>query len=223
MNDASESALRGRRPCTCGLSPSGHTMRRIVVTGGPGGGKTALLEVVQRYFCEHVVVLPEAASIVFGGGFPRRTSDAARRGAQLVIYHVQDQLERIEVAEKRAAVVLCDRGVVDGAAYWPEENEDYWSAVGEARTSALARYAAVIHLRTPPIERGYDRSNPLRIESALEAARIDDRIAALWEGHPNRVVIDSTDDFVTKLRRALDAIGQHVPACCRAHVVELSR
>ncbi len=223
MDAPSESSLRGQRRCTCGLPPSGHPPRRIVVTGGPGGGKTALLAVVQRYFCEHVVVLPEAASIVFGGGFPRRTSDAGQRGAQLAIYHVQDQLERIEVAEKRAAVVLCDRGVVDGAAYWPGESEEYWTATAEARTSALARYSAVIHLRTPSLERGYDRSNPLRIESALEAARIDDRIAALWEGHPSRVVIDSTDDFVTKLRRALDAIGENVPACCRGHVVELRR
>ncbi|MCZ7687405.1 MAG: ATP-binding protein [Sandaracinaceae bacterium] len=197
--------------------------RRVVVTGGPGGGKTALLEVVQRYFCEHVVVLPGGGLHRVRGGFPRRSSDAARRGAQLAIYHVQDQLERIEVAERRAAVVLCDRGVVDGAAYWPDGSQEYWSAVGEARASALARYAAVIHLRTPALDRGYDHSNPLRTESAIEAARIDERIAALWEGHPRCVVIESADDFVAKLRRALDAIGEHVPSCCRAHVVELAR
>jgi predicted ATPase len=44
----------------------------VVLTGGPGAGKTALLEVVRRHFCEHVVVLPEAASIVFGGGLASR-------------------------------------------------------------------------------------------------------------------------------------------------------
>ena len=40
----------------------------MVLTGGPGAGKTAVLEVVRRTFCEHVTVLPEAASILFMGG-----------------------------------------------------------------------------------------------------------------------------------------------------------
>lgn len=52
-----------------------HERRRIVLTGGPGAGKTALLELIRQSFCSHVTVLPEAASIVFGGGWdghPRR-------------------------------------------------------------------------------------------------------------------------------------------------------
>lgn len=48
-----------------------HERKRVVLTGGPGAGKTALLELVRQSFCTHVKVLPEAASIVFGGGFPR--------------------------------------------------------------------------------------------------------------------------------------------------------
>jgi nucleoside-triphosphatase THEP1 len=47
-------------------------MRRVVLTGGPGGGKTAVLELVQRTLCEHVKVLPEAAGMVFRGGFWER-------------------------------------------------------------------------------------------------------------------------------------------------------
>jgi len=38
----------------------------VVLTGGPGAGKTAFLEIARRNFCEHIAVLPEAASIVFG-------------------------------------------------------------------------------------------------------------------------------------------------------------
>ena len=54
--------------CHC-REPHIHT--RIVLTGGPGAGKTAVLELVRQHFCEHVHVLSEAASVVFGGGFPR--------------------------------------------------------------------------------------------------------------------------------------------------------
>ncbi len=50
-------------PCECA---SAHATRRIVLTGGPGAGKTALLELIRQSFCEHVTVLPEAASVIFG-------------------------------------------------------------------------------------------------------------------------------------------------------------
>lgn len=40
-----------------------------------------------------------------------------------------------------------------------------------------------------------------RIESAVEAALIDEQIDAAWSGHPRRFVIDSGDDFVSKLPR----------------------
>ncbi len=52
--------------CSCKMPR--HGSKLVVLTGGPGAGKTAVLEVVRRRFCEHVAVLPEAASILFGGG-----------------------------------------------------------------------------------------------------------------------------------------------------------
>lgn len=61
----------GSSPCNCRLPF--HDARLVVVTGGPGAGKTAVLELAARSFCEHVAILPEAATIVFGGGFPRHT------------------------------------------------------------------------------------------------------------------------------------------------------
>ena len=46
----------------CGCK-AGHQPRRLVLTGGPGAGKTAALELVRRTFCPHVVLVPEAAGI----------------------------------------------------------------------------------------------------------------------------------------------------------------
>ena len=59
--DRATAALRGRGRCSCPVGALPGLPARIVLTGGPGGGKTAVLEVVRRHFCEHVVVLPEAA------------------------------------------------------------------------------------------------------------------------------------------------------------------
>jgi predicted ATPase len=86
------------------------------LTGGPGAGKTALLEMIRQSFCSHVHVLPEAASIIFGGGFPREDDDRSRRAAQRAIFFVQRELEAIGDSHN-AAVVLCDRGTIDGLAY----------------------------------------------------------------------------------------------------------
>lgn len=191
----------------------------MAVTGGPGAGKTALLEVVRRHFCHHVAVLPEAAGIVFGGGFPRERTPAGRRAAQCAIYHVQRQLERWAIESGHHAAVLCDRGTLDGLAYWPGSEQSYWDEVGSSHAAELARYAAVIHLRTPSEENGYDLSNPLRVESAHEAERIDQRIAEVWSDHPRRIAIDSHVSFFEKLERALAAVLSEVPLCCRPRAI----
>jgi predicted ATPase len=205
----------GEARCECRGS-EGHRPRRVVLTGGPGAGKTAVLEVARRQICAHVVVLPEAAGIVYGGGFPRRPSEAARRAGQLAIYHVQDQLEALALAEGDPALVLCDRGVVDGLAYWPGDPATFFAATGASRAEMLARYDAVIHLRTPSAAAGYNHQNPLRLESADEASRIDARLVEAWSGHPRRVLVDSTDDFIDKLQRTLALLRAETPPCCRA-------
>lgn len=187
----------------------------VVLTGGPGGGKTAVLEIARKHFCEHVVVLPEAATIIFSGGFPRGVSAAARRAAQRAIFSVELELETMAIDEGRAAVVLCDRGTVDGVAYWPDASETFWRACGTSHEAELARYATVIHLRTPAAGGGYDHSNRIRSESAQEAARIDERIRAAWSRHPRRFFIDSEKDFIAKAARALALIGAETSGCCQ--------
>lgn len=202
--------MNGRCACT---SPHGRC-KLVVLTGGPGGGKTAVLEIVRKKLCEHIALLPEAASIVFGGGFPRTTTLSGRRAAQRAIFHVQAELERMVIEEGQAAAALCDRGTVDGVAYWPDTPQSYWAALQTTREAELSRYAAVIHLRTPPPERGYNHQNPIRVESALEAAVIDERILAAWDGHPRRFFVESRDDFLEKAAQAVALIRDEVPACC---------
>ena len=193
-----------------------HETRRIVLTGGPGAGKTATLELIRQSFCEHVHILPESASLVFGGGFPRLPSLAAARAAQRAIYYVQRELEEAHV--DNAAILLCDRGTVDGAAYWPGPDE-LWTSVGTTLDRELARYAAVIHLRTPGAHGGYNQQNPLRTESAREAALRDGRIFDAWRAHPRRYIVDATPDFLAKAAHVLDHIRSEIPECCRHHVV----
>lgn len=198
--------------------PTSHERKRIVLTGGPGAGKTALLELIRKSFCSHVRVLPEAAGIVFGGGFPREDDEACRRAAQRAIFHVQRELEASGDSHN-PAIVLCDRGTVDGLAYWPGAANEFWTSVGTTIEAELARYAAVIHLRTPAIEHGYNQQNPLRTESAAMAAEVDARLVLAWATHPRRFMVESSDDFLDKVTRAVSILREELPECCRRHEV----
>jgi len=210
----------GTHPCTCGHEH--HDTKLIAVTGGPGAGKTAVLELAARMFCAHVAVLPEAASIVFGGGFPRHDTEAGRRAAQRAIFHMQREVETLVIEERRVAIALCDRGTVDGLAYWPGSAEAYWEQVGATLRTELARYAAVIHLSTPDAEHGYNHDNVLRIETAAEAIALDRRISAAWNGHPHHFVVSSQSDFLAKATDALRRIRDELPACCHEHSITLT-
>lgn len=202
------------RHCQCTLAE--HTPKLVVLTGGPGGGKTAVLELARRHFCNHVTILPEAAGIVYGGGFPRLTSIEGRKAAQRAIVHVERELEAVVMSERQSAVALCDRGTLDGLAYWPADSSSLLEELHTSREREMARYAAVIHLRTPPSHSGYNHDNPLRIESAQQAAAIDERIMLAWSGHPRRFFVDSAHDFLSKAQRALELIRQEVQGCCAA-------
>lgn len=199
-----------------------HRPRRVVLTGGPGAGKTALLEMIHQSFCPHVKVLPEAASVVFGGGFPREDDPGGRRAAQRAIFHVQRELEASGESHN-PAIVLCDRGTIDGLAYWPGPPEEFWSSLGTSLEQELDRYDAVIHLRTPSEGNGYNHQNVLRTESANAAADIDARIVQAWQGHPRRFVVESSAEFLDKAARALEILRCELPPCCQRHVIPALR
>ena len=179
-----------------------RAMRKIVVTGGPGAGKTASIELARRALCEHVGFARESASIVFGGGFPRETRVQARCAAQRAIFQVQHELEAVFADRADLDVLICDRGSLDCAAYWPRDEDPFYAEVRSDRVSELARYATVIHLRTPPGGDGYERGG-LRVETAAEAARMDARIEHAWRGHPRRFFVEHTHDFLEKARQVL--------------------
>lgn len=198
------------RVCSC-TAP--HPHKRIVLTGGPGAGKTAVLELSHQFFCKHLVMVPEAASLLFRGGFPRGDKPAQRAATQRAIFRVQRELETSIEAADHAAAIFCDRGTVDGAAYWPGPNT-LWSEVGVDRDAELSRYHTVLHLRVPHAD-DYNNDNAMRIETAEEAARIDERIAEAWHGHPRVFTIESSTSFLDKAHRALDLLEAELPPCCR--------
>jgi len=184
---------------------------RIVVTGGPGGGKTTAADLFRREIGERVVVVPEAATLLFAGGFPRSAEPHARRSAQRAIYHVQTNLEDVQSALYPHRILLCDRGTVDGAAYWPGSEADFFEAVGSTEARELERYDAVIFFESAAVGgSSIEGGNPTRIESVSEAAELDARMRSLWCKHPRFVVVPNNPSFVKKIMLGLAALERIV-------------
>lgn len=116
---------------------------RIVLTGGPGGGKTTALDLFRRELGNGVVAVPESATIMPHRRLSRVDNPDARRAAQTAIYHVQRNLEDVQSALHPTRVLLCDRGTVDGAAYWPGSGDDFFRAMRTTHQAELERYDAV--------------------------------------------------------------------------------
>ncbi|MFN8050163.1 MAG: AAA family ATPase [Acidimicrobiales bacterium] len=180
---------------------------RIVLTGGPGGGKTTAADLFRREIGERVVVVPESATTLFAGGFPRVPQAAALRSVQRAIFSVQRSAEDVQSELYPDRVLLCDRGTVDGAAYWPDGPDDFFRAMGTTRAGELARYDAVLFFETAAVGGlSFEGGNRYRTESNAEALEVDARLRAIWADHANFFLIPHADSFLAKITAGLTVL-----------------
>ncbi len=185
---------------------------RIVLTGGPCAGKTTMAEMLGRAFQHSVVHVPEAASLLFSGGFPRFPAPEARRATQRAIFQVQHELEISYAAEFPGRALILDRGTVDGAAYWPEGADSFFAALGTTLETELKRYDHVIYLESAA-QKDYEihkAANPYRKETWEEADALDQQTKALWEKHPSFTLIANRRSFARKVSEVLSVVAASI-------------
>ena len=201
---------------------------KVAITGGPSGGKTTLIEALSKDFRGRVSVVSEAASILYKGGFPRRSHPLGKIHTQRAICFVQRELEDLVTAEalhdlnpnsknlpkssdlhssinKSRHIIVCDRGSLDSIAYWPGDADDFFQSLGTSRIQEMARYDWVIHLDTADQD-SFDTSNPVRLENYKEAIQLNEMIKEAWAGHSHRLVIGHSSEFIQKITKAKKAI-----------------
>ena len=187
-----------------------------MLTGGPGGGKsTAVPFVKKRLEARGFTVLhvDEAATELIRAGVTRE-SCGSQLAFQIKVIEKQLALEKEAQAAaktaKKPAVILCDRGILDGRGYLDEA--EFLSALGHHgfdRASASVRYDAVFFLRSPAVDRPEfytTANNDARSETPEESAAIDRNTLLGWSGCGYFRETDNTTDFEQKKERLVKQI-----------------
>lgn len=177
---------------------------RIAVSGGPGAGKTTLWRTIAKAHKQRVLGVPEVATLLFSHVFPAVQSEGERCAVQRAIFTVQRSVEQIYEGRLGADQVLwCDRGVPDGAGYWPHGCEHFFETMQADWQAELARYDAVLFMESAAVGGlSIASGNNTRTEDLATARALDARLKQVWQGHPRFHHIPHETDFVLKLTRA---------------------
>jgi hypothetical protein len=186
-------------------------IKKIALTGGPGGGKSTAAQLFKLEYKDIISVVPEAATLLFRGGFPRVESDYVVEAIQKSIYHVQINLENAYANIFPQHTLLCDRGTIDGAGYWPHGADDFFQQMGTSLEKELSRYDAVIFFETAAAG-GFaiDIGNPVRNEDQKKAIEIDLRLKSLWSKHPRFIYVKNESSFLQKILSGIKVMDELV-------------
>ena len=174
-------------------------MKKIAITGGPASGKTTILSILKDTYGTDIANAIEAATMVYGGGFPRDDKSPQHiYRAQRIIYSSTKELEALAgETNPQAKLVVCDRGSLDGAIFWPYGVEDFLKVMNTTIEAEYSQYYAVIHM-SPPKEAKYYQNTAVRTENLERALEIDADLLKLYSRHQRHIVIPESNDYVKK-------------------------
>ena len=193
------------------------TIQKIVITGGPCGGKTTALSWISNALPQRgyrVLFVPETATELIGGGLTpwgcgtNLDYQRCQMELQLTKERLFERGGRTIPADK--ILIVCDRGTMDNKAYMTDE--EFAQLCRELDTDEATlrdRYDAVFHLVTAAkgaLDAYTTANNAARYETPEVAVNVDDRIIAAWTGHPHFRIIDNSTAFEEKLERLLHEI-----------------
>ncbi|XP_014674201.1 PREDICTED: uncharacterized protein LOC106814397 [Priapulus caudatus] len=200
-----------------------HKVYKIVLTGGPCGGKTTGQVRLSNFFENlgwKVYRAPETAFVLMSGGVKWTDLDENQAinfqediGRMMLM--VEDSYTRLAEGGRRNAIIICDRGVMDGSAFL---RPDQWQAI-MARNGwnpimlRDQRYNQIIHMVSAAegAEEFYTTDqHATRYESSEQARELDKRAAQAWVGHPYYDVVDNSTDFETKVTRMIGLVCERM-------------
>lgn len=165
------------------------TVAKIVITGGPGSGKTKFFEQLKQdvAFSDFLFFDELARQILTESPQIRRDRSAFHHE----IYH--RQIAREEAADGRSFVT--DRGTVDTFAFHPETVNE----VGTSLEQEYKRYTCVIQLGSAAaLGAQFYQQDEIRQETIAEALQVEAAIRRVWGEHPNYTFLPALEDIEEK-------------------------
>lgn len=191
---------------------------KIVLTGGPCGGKSTALKRIENEFTQKgykVIFIPETATELITSGISPATYDKIVDFERAVLEMQKRKEDTILTAVKKfpneKILIVCDRGILDNKAFISDE--EFKLILDEKNLNEISvrdSYDAVFHLVTAAkgAEEFYTTdNNEARSETAEAAAELDDKFITAWAGHPHLRVIDNSTDFENKIKRLITEIS----------------
>ena len=189
---------------------------KIVLTGGPCGGKTTALSYVSHKLEKlgiPVIKIEECATkLILSGKTPQ---NMGRYEFHKLLFEIElkEEGERSKSAAKmdcEKVIMLFDRGLLDNRAFVKQEEFDRYSSLNGVNEDVIRNsYDAVFHMVTAAngAEDYYNlTNNSARSENIEEARRVDIETIAVWTGTPHFRIIDKSTSFDKKLERLMKEI-----------------
>jgi len=184
---------------------------RIVIDGGPSAGKSTMLDVIRETFGETVACVPEAGRIMFEGGYPHPKDAATRETFQTAYYLLHRISEDYYCGRYPGKILICDRGICDGAGYWPKGKDDFYKTMLTTQEDEFARYKAIIHMESPAVNQPVDFVSD-GVRGDVEASRIKDmNVREAWKGHTGWHLVEHTT-FPEKSDKVLILLSEIIGA-----------
>ena len=190
---------------------------KIVITGGPCGGKSTALSKIEKHFTGlgyRVVFINETATEMITNGVAPWIGK--NTDFQIALLSTQQHKEKlyadwVDKLNEDKVLMVCDRATLDNKAYMTEE--EFAVVLSKMNTNEIGlrdSYDAVFHLVTAANgakEFYTTANNEARTESAAEAVELDDKLISAWTGHPHLRVIDNSKSFEDKIQRLISEIS----------------
>ncbi|VDL77577.1 unnamed protein product [Nippostrongylus brasiliensis] len=217
----------------CPTEPSRHTRQvyKLVLTGGPCGGKTTGQDRLATFFENigwKVFTVPEAATTLLAGRVKfaelnREQTYAFQKDLLMTMLQMENTyIHQAKVTNDRNVLIICDRGGMDPSAYIDRVSAAFstnkmtscfftirfvFSGFMGSNTAGNW-HRRVVHLVTAAdgAEEYYTLENNTTRYEGIEAAKmLDDRIRKAWLGHPYLDIVDNTEcrNFEDKVRKMI--------------------
>lgn len=193
-------------------------IKRIVFTGGPGSGKTTVIEKVKQVYSSQgykVIVLDETATYLINMGIKPFGENAIDMvDFQELVLKLQlakeDVIDRAsQMFSEQNILIVYDRGAIDNSAYVNEEEfKEVMARLNRENSFAalMNKYDLVINL-VGRKDFYTTENNKARSEDADRALQLGEVTLRSWMGHKRLKIVLPKDEMDEKINEVLNIIN----------------